>query len=149
MRMNDVVNPPVEQGPPRWGFSKSSGSVTQADGLGWHRDAALRRNRISCSDHRTSCSGRGISCVFVPKGQPYVSLGQRPRKADPRKYKAPTGRAYVSAGTRSGNALKSKSNPIGVAAYELQSKLPGDLKGKLPNAKQLAGIVRLEMEAHS
>ena len=42
-------------------------------------------------------------------------------------------------------ALKSKSNPIGVAAYELQSKLPGDLKGKLPSAKQLAEIVRLEM----
>ncbi len=43
-------------------------------------------------------------------------------------------------------ALKSKSNPIGVAAYELQSKLPGDLKGKLPSVKQLAEIVRLEME---
>ena len=40
---------------------------------------------------------------------------------------------------------KSKSNPIGVAAYELQSKLPGDLKGKLPSAKQLAEIVRLEL----
>ena len=43
-------------------------------------------------------------------------------------------------------ALKSKSNPIGVAAYELQSKLPGALKGKLPSAKQLAGVVRSEME---
>ena len=43
-------------------------------------------------------------------------------------------------------ALRSKSNPIGVAAYELQSKLPGELKGKLPTAKQLAGIVRAEME---
>ena len=29
---------------------------------------------------------------------------------------------------------------------ELQSKLPGELKGKLPTAKQLAGIVRAEME---
>ena len=46
-------------------------------------------------------------------------------------------------------ALKSKSNPIGVAAYELQSKLPGDLKGKLPSAKQLEEIVRLEMKATS
>ena len=45
-------------------------------------------------------------------------------------------------------ALKSKSNPIGVAAYELQSKLPGDLKGKLPSARQLAEIVRLEMGAN-
>ena len=43
-------------------------------------------------------------------------------------------------------ALKSQSNPIGVAAYELQSKLPDDLKGKLPSAKQLVDIVRLEME---
>lgn len=46
-------------------------------------------------------------------------------------------------------ALKSKSNPIGVAAYELQSKLPGDLKGKLPSAKQLEEIVLLEMKATS
>jgi DUF1016 N-terminal domain len=43
-------------------------------------------------------------------------------------------------------ALRTKANPIGVAAYELQSKLPGELKGKLPTAKQLAGIVRAEME---
>ncbi len=42
-------------------------------------------------------------------------------------------------------ALRSKANPIGVAAYELQSKLPGELKGKLPTAKQLADIVRVEM----
>ena len=28
----------------------------------------------------------------------------------------------------------------------LQSKLPGELKGKLPTAKQLADIVRAEME---
>ena len=32
-----------------------------------------------------------------------------------------------------------------MAAYELQSKLPGELKGKLPNAEQLADIVRVEM----
>jgi predicted nuclease of restriction endonuclease-like (RecB) superfamily len=43
-------------------------------------------------------------------------------------------------------ALRSKANPIGVAAYQLQSKLPGELKGKLPSAKQLADIVRVEME---
>jgi predicted nuclease of restriction endonuclease-like (RecB) superfamily len=43
-------------------------------------------------------------------------------------------------------ALRTKSNPIGVAAYTLQSKLPGELKGRLPTAKQLADIVRLEME---
>jgi hypothetical protein len=43
-------------------------------------------------------------------------------------------------------ALRSKSNPIGVAAYQLQSKLTGELKGKLPTAEQLAEIVRVEME---
>lgn len=43
-------------------------------------------------------------------------------------------------------ALRAKSNPIGVATYTLQSKLPGELKGKLPTAKQLAGIVRAELE---
>jgi hypothetical protein len=31
---------------------------------------------------------------------------------------------------------------IGVAEYQLQSKLPGNLKGKLPTAKQLADVVR-------
>jgi predicted nuclease of restriction endonuclease-like (RecB) superfamily len=44
-------------------------------------------------------------------------------------------------------ALKTKANPIGVAAYELQSKLPADLKGKLPTAKQLAQLLRAEMES--
>ncbi len=34
------------------------------------------------------------------------------------------------------------TNPIGVATYALQSKLPGELKGKLPTAKQLADIRR-------
>lgn len=43
-------------------------------------------------------------------------------------------------------ALRSKANPIGVAAYELQSKLPSELKGKLPSAKQLVNLVRGEME---
>ena len=40
-------------------------------------------------------------------------------------------------------ALKSKTNPIGVAAYELQAKLPAALKGKLPTASQLAAALRL------
>jgi predicted nuclease of restriction endonuclease-like (RecB) superfamily len=39
-------------------------------------------------------------------------------------------------------ALKTKNNPIGVAEYHLQSKLPANLKGKLPTAKQLADLVR-------
>jgi hypothetical protein len=39
-------------------------------------------------------------------------------------------------------ALKSKTNPIGVAQYELQSKLPSELEGKLPTAEQLASVVR-------
>lgn len=39
-------------------------------------------------------------------------------------------------------ALRTKKNPIGVAVYQLQSKLPADLKGKLPTAKQLAEVVR-------
>lgn len=39
-------------------------------------------------------------------------------------------------------ALKTKRNPIGVATYRLQSKLPGELKGKLPTAKQLSEVVR-------
>lgn len=43
-------------------------------------------------------------------------------------------------------ALRTKTNPIGVAAYTLQSKLPGALKGRLPTAKQLAEIVRSEMD---
>ena len=43
-------------------------------------------------------------------------------------------------------ALSTKANPIDVAAYALQSKLQGELKGKLPTAKQLADIVRAEMD---
>jgi predicted nuclease of restriction endonuclease-like (RecB) superfamily len=44
-------------------------------------------------------------------------------------------------------ALRTKGNPIGVAVYELQSRLPGELHGKLPTARQLADVVRIEMEA--
>jgi len=39
-------------------------------------------------------------------------------------------------------ALKTKMNPIGVAEYQLQSKLPEEFKGKLPTAKQLTDAVR-------
>ena len=39
-------------------------------------------------------------------------------------------------------ALKTKLNPIGVAEYQLQPKLPSEFKGKLPTAKQLADAVR-------
>lgn len=43
-------------------------------------------------------------------------------------------------------ALRTKANPIGVAVYELQSQLPSELQGKLPTAKQIADVVRIEME---
>ncbi len=46
-------------------------------------------------------------------------------------------------------ALRSKSNPIGVAVYQLQSKLPADLKGKLPTAKQLSDVVRAALPERS
>ena len=39
-------------------------------------------------------------------------------------------------------ALKTKRNPIGVAEYQLQSRLPSGLKGKLPTARQLSDAVR-------
>ena len=39
-------------------------------------------------------------------------------------------------------ALKSKVNPIGVAEYQLQARLPAEFKGRLPTARQLAGVVR-------
>lgn len=39
-------------------------------------------------------------------------------------------------------ALKSKGNPIGVAEYQLQGKLPDELRGKLPTPKQLNDVVR-------
>ena len=42
-------------------------------------------------------------------------------------------------------ALKTKGNPIGVAEYQLQPKLPAELKRKLPTAKQLADAVKGEM----
>ncbi|MBN1653549.1 MAG: DUF1016 family protein [Deltaproteobacteria bacterium] len=39
-------------------------------------------------------------------------------------------------------ALKTKANPIGVAEYQLQARLPAEYKGRLPTAKQLANAVR-------
>ncbi|MBI4664460.1 MAG: DUF1016 domain-containing protein [Verrucomicrobia bacterium] len=39
-------------------------------------------------------------------------------------------------------ALKTKNNPIGVAEYQLQPRLPAQFKGQLPSAKQLADAVR-------
>ncbi len=39
-------------------------------------------------------------------------------------------------------SLKTKTNPIGVAEYQLQTRLPAEFKGRLPTAKQLADVVR-------
>ncbi len=39
-------------------------------------------------------------------------------------------------------ALKTKTNPIGVAEYQLQQSLPAKFKGKLPTARQLSDAVR-------
>jgi len=46
-------------------------------------------------------------------------------------------------------ALRTKANPIGVAAYRLQSKLPVDMKGKLPTVKQLSAVVRAALPERS
>ncbi len=46
-------------------------------------------------------------------------------------------------------ALSSKRNPIGVAVYRLQSKLPSELKGKLPTAHQLSEAVRAALPERS
>jgi hypothetical protein len=42
-------------------------------------------------------------------------------------------------------ALKTKTNPIGVAEYKLRSSFPAKYKGQLPTAKQLAEAVREAM----
>ncbi|MCT8178978.1 YhcG family protein [Variovorax sp. CY25R-8] len=39
-------------------------------------------------------------------------------------------------------ALRSKTNPIGVAEYQLQAALPSELRGKLPSVRQLQQVVR-------
>ena len=41
-------------------------------------------------------------------------------------------------------ALRSKGNPIGVADYQLQSRLPSELKGKLPSASALKKALKLD-----
>ncbi len=41
-------------------------------------------------------------------------------------------------------ALRSKGNPIGVADYQLQSRLPSELKGKLPSASELKTALKLD-----
>jgi predicted nuclease of restriction endonuclease-like (RecB) superfamily len=46
-------------------------------------------------------------------------------------------------------ALRSKVNPIGVAKYVLRDKLPPELKGKLPTARQLADVAREFLPAPS
>lgn len=46
-------------------------------------------------------------------------------------------------------ALKTKSNPIGVAEYTLQAQLPAAYKGKLPTAKQLADAARAALPPQS
>jgi len=43
---------------------------------------------------------------------------------------------------RSLEEMRTKANPIGVATYELQSKLPPAMRGKLPSARQLRAAVR-------
>lgn len=39
-------------------------------------------------------------------------------------------------------SLKTKANPIGVAEYQFQHRLPAEYKGRLPTARQLADAVR-------
>ena len=43
-------------------------------------------------------------------------------------------------------SLKSKTNPIGVAEYQLKSTLPRELKGKLPTDKQLSEAIGLQVK---
>jgi len=42
-------------------------------------------------------------------------------------------------------ALRTKANPIGVASYQLQARLPGDLQGKLPTTNQLSNAILQEL----
>lgn len=46
-------------------------------------------------------------------------------------------------------ALKTKTNPIGVAEYELQPRLPAEFRGKLPSARQLTSALRLTAMANT
>lgn len=45
-------------------------------------------------------------------------------------------------------ALKSKTNPIGVAEYQLLPTLPKELKGKIPTPKQLSEALRFPVKNH-
>lgn len=45
-------------------------------------------------------------------------------------------------------ALKSKTNPIGVAEYQLLPTLPKELKGKIPTPKQLSEALRFPTKNH-
>ncbi len=44
-------------------------------------------------------------------------------------------------------SLRTKANPIGVAEYELQARLPAEFKGRLPTARQLANLIREALPA--
>jgi len=46
-------------------------------------------------------------------------------------------------------SLRSKSNPIGVAGYSFTRKLPKELAGKLPTAKQLEAALRMDQPTRS
>jgi predicted nuclease of restriction endonuclease-like (RecB) superfamily len=45
-------------------------------------------------------------------------------------------------------ALRSKSNPIGVAPYTLSNALPKELRGQLPSAEELRGALESAMNVH-
>jgi len=46
-------------------------------------------------------------------------------------------------------SLRTKSNPIGVAEYQLRAQLPRELKGQLPTARQLGDAVRKSLSQTS
>ncbi len=43
-------------------------------------------------------------------------------------------------------ALRTKRNPIGVAEYQLQSRLPAEFRGKLPTARQISDALARDLE---
>lgn len=49
---------------------------------------------------------------------------------------------FLSQVVREMKKTKTKANPIGVAEYQLQARLPAEFKGHLPTARQLADAVR-------
>ena len=46
-------------------------------------------------------------------------------------------------------SLKTKTNPIGVAEYQLLPKLPRELKGKLPSERELLAVLQKELPSRS